>query len=50
MVLGDRISPLDKRGVGKSKFDVYKDMSLSDFLRAVRDAIAQFRQAQKGEY
>jgi hypothetical protein len=47
-VLGNRILPLDKRGVSKSKFGIYKDVNLNDFLRAVRNAIAQSRQTQKG--
>lgn len=47
-VLGNRILPLDKRGVGKSKFGIYRDMNLNDFLQAVRSAIAQSRQTQKG--
>ncbi|HEX8500750.1 MAG TPA: hypothetical protein VF659_09175 [Pyrinomonadaceae bacterium] len=46
-VLGNRILPLDKRGVGKSKFGIYQDMSLNDFLRVVGTAIAQSRRTQK---
>lgn len=44
----NRILPLDKRGVAKSKFDIYKGVSLDDFSQTVRNAVSQFRRTQKG--
>lgn len=43
-----RILPLDRRGSTDSQFAVHKDAGLDAFLQAVRDAIAKYRQTQKG--
>lgn len=43
-----RILPSDKRGSTDSQFDIHKNTGQDDFLQTLCDAIARFRQTQKG--
>ncbi len=43
------VLPLDERGSSRSKFDLYKDVDVNEFLKTLRGAIAQPQPPKEGE-